>query len=110
VEVYSLQEELQMPLNKLLALDPTRTLKWLEDPAGSQFSELIREWFEEDMRKLKSSIEDYEVFRAQGSIKRLTQILGIHQEIKEYLHDVSLGKRKPIDKKELEGGSHGVAR
>lgn len=59
------------------------------------------------MRKLKGSVEDYEIFRAQGSVKRLTMILGLHQEIQEYLHEVAIGKRKKIDLKEIE---HDLAR
>ena len=96
-----------MALNKILALDPSRTLNWLEDPAGSQFSEMVHEWRDSEIRKLRASTEDFEVYRAQGALKYLDMIIDMSQEIKSYMHDVSMGKRKPVDRKEFE---HGLAR
>jgi hypothetical protein len=95
-----------MALNRILALDPSRTLRWLEDPAGNQFNEMVREWRESEQRKLRSSTEDFEVYRAQGALKYLDMIFEMPQEIKSYMHDVATGKRRPVDKKEFE---HGVA-
>jgi len=93
-------------LNKLLSQASSQTLKWLEDPQGSQFNELIRDWIDAEERKLHSSPDDVEIFRAQGALKYLGMITRLHQDIQSYLHDVATGKRKKIDPKEIE---HGVA-
>lgn len=91
-----------MALNKVLALDPSRTLRWLEDQAGKQFNELILEWRDNEEKRLRGSTEDFEVYRAQGALKYLEMILKMPEEIKTYLHDVSTGKRRAVDPKELE--------
>jgi ABC-type uncharacterized transport system ATPase subunit len=90
-----------MPLNKLLALEPNRTLSWLEAAEGRQFNELVEDWAATEYRKLRASTEDFEVFRAQGALKYLSQIVELPQEIRSYLHDVSTGKRKKIELKEI---------
>lgn len=59
------------------------------------------------MKKLRSSTEDFEVYRAQGALKYLDMILGMPEEIKSYTHDVATGKRRAIDKKEFEHGMAG---
>jgi hypothetical protein len=90
-------------MEELLSMEPNRTLTWLEDPAGREFNELVKAWAEKEYRKLRESHEDITVFRAQGALEYLDKIASLPAEIRTYLHDVSTGKRKKIERKVLNG-------
>jgi hypothetical protein len=60
------------------------------------------------MRRLRTSNDDIEVFRAQGSLKVLEAILALPEDIRSYLHDVAIGKRKKVEPTKETG--HGMVR
>ena len=86
-----------MGINQLLARSPNRTLTWLEDQAGVEFSELLHELTDKNYRVLRTSSDEKELFKAQGALDVLATIIGLPAEIRSYLHDVSTGKRKKIE-------------
>ncbi len=94
-----------MPINRLLA-EPSRFLTWLESAEGKAYNELINEWYKAETKKERSSDEQRDIFRAQGALHYLEQILGLRATIREYQRDVAAGKRKKITLEEVE--SHGL--
>ena len=85
-------------------MEPSRTLTWLEAREGQGFNEHLVELTERYSRKLRFSNDYIEIYRAQGALDVLQDILDLPDTIKEYLHDVSTGKRKRINLEEVEHG------
>jgi hypothetical protein len=57
---------------------------------------LLREWYEHEYRVLLGSNDLEDIYRAQGALRILGQILQLPVTIREYNHDVTTGKRTKI--------------
>jgi ABC-type uncharacterized transport system ATPase subunit len=81
-------------------MNPGQTLTWLEAPEARRFNELLLEWIDEEYKTLRTSNDLIEIHRAQGALKRLSQIIELPSTIRSYLRDVAEGKRQKIEVKE----------
>lgn len=71
---------------------------------AKEFNKMIQDWADVAYRRLRTSNDDIEVFRAQGELKVLSHILDLPNDIRSYLHEVSTGKRRKIEPKEIQHG------
>jgi len=67
---------------------------------------MLREWTDRDYQILRTSDDEKELFRAQGALRILGQIIELPAMIREYLHDITTGKRKKIE--EVQSGMVGL--
>ena len=83
------------PRDKLLQ-HSEGVLKWLREPEGALFSEYLVDLRAREVKKLKESESQVEVFRAQGSVGIIDVLLRVEEDLKQYKKDIAEGKAFPI--------------
>lgn len=87
-------------LDKLL-INPAHFLRWLDDPEAKRFNEYLSDYRAETTDKLVREKDTVELYRLQGKLKALDDIIQLRGEISNYVKGVTNGTMKPINKENV---------
>jgi hypothetical protein len=67
--------------------------RWLKEQGGGVFLIWVEEIHERWMKMLKKGDTDVDVFRAQGAVEVLDSLLGLQQDLREFLQRMTTGAK-----------------
>lgn len=86
-----------MNIDSLLASSAS-VMHWLSLPEGKLFLDWLDATISEDEKTLLTVQEPFELYRAQGALKRMLRIAGLAEELRKYQKDKLAGKVEEVSK------------
>lgn len=70
-------------------------IRWFNDDQAANFSVWLLEQRAVYDKKLRTSFDPTEVFRAQGAIQVIDTVLALSQSLRDYLYRTNIGEKPP---------------
>lgn len=75
----------------------SKLLPWLRELAGRQYSEWLHSLLVTEQKKLQTLLEPHDIYRAQGAVQVLREILGLENFLTQYEKDIKAGKVREMN-------------
>ncbi len=71
---------------------------WLSLPEAECYNDFLHDYRKEVFDKISTSHDTVDIYRFQGALKVLDTLLGLHDEVDNYIKGVTSGKMRKIEK------------